>query len=69
MVDTYFSGDPLWGGEGCGSQNTCCSQSNLLWFFYQMPLTNKESVEVRICYNQPYSDEAVVVKKVKLYVQ
>jgi len=35
QFNTYFTGDPLWDGKGCGSQNTCCSQPSLPWFFHR----------------------------------
>jgi len=66
---TYFTGDPLWDGKGCDNQNTCCTQPNLPWFFRQFPLTNSEDIEARICYNQLFSDESVLVKELQLYVQ
>ena len=66
---TYFKNDPVWDGKGCGSKNTCCTQPNLPWFFRQLPLTNTEDIEARICYNQPFADESVLVKEAQLYVQ
>ena len=66
---TYFTGDPLWDGKGCGTQNTCCVDPNLPWFFRQLPLTNGEDIEARICYDQSFADESVLVKEARLYVQ
>ena len=64
----YFTGDPLWDGKGC-SRSNCCAQPNLPWFYHHIPLTSNENVEARICYDQPLSDEAVLVKEIQLYVQ
>ena len=69
QLGTYFKDDPLWDGKGCGSKNTCCTQPNLPWFFRQLPLTNNDDIEARICYNQPFGDECVLVKEAQLYVQ
>ena len=66
---TYFTGYPLWNGKGCGSQNTCCTQPNLPWFFRQFPLTNNDDIEARICYDQLFADESVLVTEARLYVQ
>ena len=66
---TYFTGDPLWDGINCGNQNTCCTQPSLPWFFRQLPLTNTEDIEARICYDQHFGDESVLVKEARLYVQ
>ena len=66
---TYFTGDPLWDGKGCSRSNSCCAQPNLPWFYRQIPLTSNENVEARICYDQIFNDEAVLVKEIQLYVQ
>ena len=64
----YFTSDPLWDGKGCTRSN-CCAQPNLPWFYRQIPLTSNENVEARICYDQAFADEAVLVKEIQLYVQ
>ena len=66
---SYFTSDPLWDGKGCSTSNSCCAQPNLPWFYRQIPLTSNENVEARICYDQEFSDEAVLVKEIQLYVQ
>ena len=66
---TYFTGDPLWDGKGCSISNNCCSQPNLPWFYRQIPLTSNEDLEGRICHNEVFSDESVLVKEIQLYVQ
>ena len=65
----YFTDDPLWDGKGCGSKNTCCVDPDLPWFFRQLPLTHGDDIEARICYDQQYSDESVLVKEARFYVQ
>ena len=67
--ETYFTADPLWDGKGCGSNNNCCVQPNLPWFYRQIPLTSNDNVEARICYDQAFIDEAVLVKEIQLFVQ
>ena len=66
---SYFIGDPLWDGNGCSSKDNCCTQPNLPWFYRQIPLTSSEDLEARICYDQIFADEAVLVKEIQLYVQ
>ena len=66
---TYFTGDPLWDGKGCGSKNTCCVDPDLPWFFRQLPLTHGDDIEARICYDQSFADESVLVKEARFYVQ
>ena len=66
---TYFTRDPLWDGRGCSASNSCCAQPSLPWFYRQIPLTSNDNVEARICYDQAFADEAVLVKEIQLYVQ
>ena len=34
----YYQSDPLWDGSGCSPSNTCCSNTNLPWFQYQLSM-------------------------------
>ena len=65
----YFIDDPVWDGEGCSVDNSCCSEPNQPWFYHQMPLTVNEDVETRICRDQASSNEDVLVGELQLYVQ
>ena len=65
----YYTDDPLWDGKGCSTNNSCCAQPNLPWFYRQIPLTSKENLEVRICCDEPFTNEAVLVKEIQFYVQ
>jgi len=60
----------LWDGAGCfDSKNNCCTDADLPWFQREFVLPQYGDIEVRICYDQSYSDEAVVVDQVKLFVK
>jgi len=65
----YYTHDPVWDGRGCSSENSCCSQPNQPWFYRQLPLTSSDSIEVRICYDEIFSNEGVLVKELQLYVK
>jgi len=68
--DVYYTADPLWDGAGCfDSKNNCCTDIDLPWFQREFVLQQYGDIEVRICYDQVYSDEAVVVDQVKLFVK
>ena len=60
--------DPIWDGEGCSSENACCSDPSLPWFYHQLPLTASEDIETRIC-RDSFNDEDILVGKLQLYVQ
>jgi len=64
-----FTSDPLWDGAGCGSENNCCYDAGMPWFFRQFPTTTTGDIEVRICSDQGFSNEAVAVEQIQLYVQ
>ena len=64
-----YSGDPLWDGAGCLSENSCCYDAGMPWFFRQFPVTTTGDIEVRICHDQRFTDEGVAVEQLQLYVQ
>ena len=64
-----YSSDPLWDGAGCLTENSCCYDVGMPWFFRQFPTTTTGDIEVRICYDEGFSNEAVAVEEIQLYVQ
>ena len=66
---TYYTSDPLWDGRGCSGENSCCTQPNQPWFYRQLPLTSSDNIEVRICYDEGFANEGVLVKELQLYVR
>ena len=64
-----FTDDPLWDGAGCLAENSCCYNVGMPWFFRQFPTTTTGDIEVRICHDQIFTDEGVVVEQLQLYVQ
>ena len=64
-----YNNDTLWDGEGCLPENSCCYDAGMPWFFRQFPTTTTGDIEVRICYDEVFTNEAVVVEQIQLYVQ
>ena len=60
--------NPLWDGEGCGS-NTCCTYNNPPWFYRQLSHTTTEDIEMRLCRDQERDDEDTAIGTVEIYVQ
>ena len=55
----FYSYDPLWDGQGCGSTSTCCEFNNPPWFCKQLPQPTTDDIEMRICENNvPSRDES-----------
>ena len=65
---TVFSDDPLWDGEGCGPTSTCCQVNNPPWFCTALPQPTTDDIEVRICDDQPRSNEDIYVQYVDIHV-
>ena len=64
-----YSGDPLWDGDGCGPDNTCCSLNNPPWFFKQLQSSTSEDIEMRVCCDESHDDEDIYIKQIELYVR
>ena len=63
------NGDPLWDGQGCGSNSTCCTFNSPPWFNVQLPSPTTDDIEVRICGDQPIGDEDTPIQLIELYVK
>ena len=65
-----YSDDVLWDGEGCDANEApCCNPPDLPWFCKGFPEPTSDDLEVRICTDQPPSDEDVPLEVIELYVQ
>ena len=67
--DRYFNEDPLWNGQGCGPTSTCCSFNTPPWFCKQLPQSTTDDIELRLCGDEPLSNEDTPVEIVEIYVQ
>ena len=61
--------DSLWTGEGCTNDNPCCSFHNPPYFSVQLPSATTDSIELRICTDEPEGNEPVLVLSAEIYVQ
>ena len=67
-LSRIYGSDPLWDGEQC--EGTCCSGiKSPPWFRVQLPTHTTDGIEVRICADQPTSDEDVLVELLEIYVE
>ena len=68
--NVYYTDDPLWDGAGCvHHNNNCYTNVGLSWFIREFPIAQHDDIEVRICTNSKYNNEAVLVDQLKLYIQ
>lgn len=64
-----YVGDPLWDGENCDPlEVNCCSAGNQPWFLRSFPLPINSPIELRICTDVGYPDEAIGLNRIELYV-
>ena len=64
--------DPLWDGEGCGSNNTCCydpqREVNPPWFVKTLSSPTSDNIEMRLCHHNN-NHGGTLIEIVEFYVQ
>ena len=68
-LSDYYLSDILWDGAGCPNGNTCCSDSGLPWFYNHLNQKSEDDIEVRVCTDQAFDDEAILITNLELYIQ
>ena len=69
QYDRFYSEDPLWDGQGCGAQSTCCSFNNPPWFCKELSQPTRNDIELRLCGNEGTSNEDTPLEVVEIYIQ
>ena len=70
VTNRFFPNDPLWDGQQCDNEGTCCTGANTPpWFHVDVPDGTSDDIEVRICHNQDTIDEDSPIQLLELYVQ
>ena len=67
--DVNYLSDVLWDGAGCPAGNNCCSNANLPWFYRELSQSTQEDIKVTMCMDEVFSNEAVLVTSLTLYIQ
>ena len=62
-----YTSDPLWDGEQCESEGSCCSTAP--WFTVDLVNPTTDDIEVRICSNSASSEEDTPIQLLELYIQ
>ncbi|CAI8053785.1 hypothetical protein GBAR_LOCUS29386, partial [Geodia barretti] len=63
------STDTLWDGEDCHSTSTCCSFHNPPYFTKTLNQTTSDDFELRMCLDDPITQDNIAVELVELYVK
>ena len=68
---TFYPNDPLWDGDGCGSQELqCCSaHPTLPWFHKTFNSSTTDYIELRVCGDQGSLDEDTPIGLYEIYVK
>ena len=65
----FHADDPLWDGQGCGGDSTCCSFNNPPWFCKQLPQPTTDDIELRLCDDEAVSNEDTPLEIVEIYIK
>ena len=68
VAKSVYLSDPLWDGQDCPSNSGCCAQLGMPWFYRKTPIPLREDIEVRICKDEPYSNEDTAIEDMDIYV-
>ena len=66
---TVHINDPLWDGEGCGTDNNCCAQPGMPWFCRTLPQEVEGDIEVRLCADEGLANEELYLELLEIYLQ
>ena len=69
VEEKFYVDDPLWDGQGCGENSTCCSWNTPPWFCKELPGATNDGIEVRLCSDSGSNDEHTPIELIELYVQ
>ena len=69
QVNGIYTADALWDGSGCdGMGDNCCTESGRPWFYQRFSTAQQSDVEARICADEDWGNEGVVVDQLQLFV-
>ena len=69
-TSVLYANDPLWDGKNCDSNEvSCCTNSKLPWFYRVLNDITRENIELRVCGDEPTSNERTPLDIIELYVR
>ena len=60
---------PLWDDGGCGPTGACCVNNNPPWFCKTLPQPTTDDIEVRLCAEEAFTNEDIVIELIEIYVK
>ena len=68
-VAAYYTTDPVWDGLDCSISVNCCAHPDMPWFLRQFATAQQTFIEARICHDQYFSNEGILVESMELFIQ
>ena len=70
FLDVFYPDDPLWDGQGCGTNPTCCTYNNPPWFCKELPQATTDDIEIRLCHGYGFTvQEDTPIELIEIYIQ
>jgi hypothetical protein len=71
VTSMFFPDDPLWDGQQCDDEGTCCTGANTPpWFSVDLPSPTSDDIEVRICGDEDTKyNEDTPIQLLEIYIQ
>ena len=71
ITNRFFPNDPLWDGQQCDNEGTCCTGANTPpWFSVSLRSPTSDDIEVRICGDEETRyNEDTPIQLLEIYVQ
>ena len=65
----YYTTNPLWDGLDCSESVNCCAHPDMPWFSRYFTVAQETFIEARICLDEGFSNEIILVESMELYIQ
>ena len=67
--EIFYPNDPLWDGQNCNANSTCCQLNKPPYFTKTLPAPTTDNIELRICSARFANQGDTPIDQVELYVQ
>ena len=64
----FYPDNPLWDGQGCGSNNNCCQFNTPPWFKKILANSTSQDIELRLCHHHPFTIGNIAIEQLEIYV-
>ncbi len=65
----FYPDEPLFDGRVCGPDSTCCQSNTPPWFCTELSQPTSDDLEIRICGDQGFRNEDVIVSVIDISIR